>query len=121
MTKPKKKQTTKQRSTSAICIPHKDPENALTRLETIYAACKAGDVIYLDLRDKDSGEIIPVLAGVDDSTDPVRLIPLAKWLTAADVLNKAYEVWNSGTGEWLDIKETKLTKEAWHGLKFSEE
>jgi len=122
--KTKKKKPVQQgnaRQINSISIPYKDPELTMQRLDTIYGACAASDLIYVDLKDKDTGEVIPVLAGVDASTDPVKLIPLAQWLTAKDVLNKAYEVWNATEGGWVDIKETKLTLKAWLELKHGKE
>lgn len=114
----KKSKKTKNKSINHICLPYHDPQLSSDRLETIYGASESHDLIYLDLLDEDTGDVVPILAGVDSSTDPVRLIPLARWMTASDTLNKPWKIWHAQVGEWVPIKETKLTREAWHALKY---
>ena len=75
------KKKTKQKKVEApfLCISNEPSESKINILQIIYQSVYSGQLAYMDGMDPDTGEIVPLLVGLDPTGDgtKVSVYPLA--------------------------------------------
>lgn len=87
-----------------LVISNEPTEMKLSTLEMIYRSIDTGQLAYMDAKNKETGEVAPLLVGLEFTSDgKVKPYPLAKLLTGLDAQDE-YLVPN-GQGGYISLDE----------------